>query len=132
MSKSGVELIWPASGKRPWTVKRADEIVDRKAHGHYVDTGPVSSPTRYEVERADLPVTVTYKGKTSKENGSTTHVLILPAYDDHLVGRSFEQSVRDGSVPSSPFKTAVAAGDVEVAIGFEEQWVLLKVVRKIL
>lgn len=103
MSKSGVELIWPADGKRPWTVKRADKVVDKQAHGHYVDRLPVSSPTRYEVERDDPPVTVTYNGKTSKPHGSTSYVLILPAYDDHLVGRSFDQYVGDGSAPQSPY-----------------------------
>lgn len=102
VSKSGVELIWSASGERPWTVKRADKVVDKQAHGHYVDKLPVSSPTRYQVERSD-PTTVTYKGKTTKAEGGTTYVLILPAYDDHLVGRSFDQYVGERSAPQSPY-----------------------------
>lgn len=113
-TKSGVEFVWPVAGKRPWTVKRAGKVVEEQAHGHYVDSRLVNSPTRYEVTRS-VPTTVTYRGKTTTEESSTTYVLIVPAYDDDLIGQPFDQAVGDKPAPPNPLQTASVGEDVEIA-----------------
>lgn len=87
LTKDGIEFVWDAQGHDSWIVERDGKILTSSASGWYVDPGRVKEGRRYEVTLIEQ-VEITVDGKTQTAEAPTSYLLVLPAYDDSLLGRS--------------------------------------------